>query len=168
MEDAAAHLHVVERVGTGNNLPREAALPRNMTTAKKVSESKGKDKGDDKAYDKSSRCWPGFEPVPGKGEHEQGSCRKVPASKNGGKEVDRETARKKQVAEGGKRAEQAKSKSPNAAERKSVSRSAKNATPAKRAPAKKVAAKKPATAKKRSPARKTPAKRRTPAKATAQ
>jgi hypothetical protein len=78
-----------------------------------------------KADAKTSRCWPGFEPVPGKSEHEQGSCRKKPASRNGGKEPDRETSRKKQIAMGGKRAEQAKAKSPDAAERKSVSKSAK-------------------------------------------
>ena len=53
--------------------------------------------------EKTSRCWPGFEPVPGKGEHEQGSCRKKSASKNGGKEASRETARKKQAAMGGER-----------------------------------------------------------------
>jgi hypothetical protein len=75
-----------------------------------------------KAYAKSSRCWPGFEPVPGKSEHEQGSCRKKPASRNGGKEVSRETARKKQIVLGGKRAKQAKSKSPTAAKRRSASR----------------------------------------------
>ncbi len=70
-----------------------------------------------KAYTKTSRCWPGYEPVPGKGEHQEGSCRKKPASRNAGQEVDRETARKKQVSQGGKRAEQARSKSPSAAER---------------------------------------------------
>jgi hypothetical protein len=75
-----------------------------------------------KSYTKSSRCWPGYEPVPGKSEHEEGSCRKKPASKNGGKEVSRETARKKQIARGGKRAQQAKSKSPSAAKRRSVSK----------------------------------------------
>jgi hypothetical protein len=75
-----------------------------------------------KSYAKSSRCWPGYEPVPGKSEHEEGSCRKKPASRNGGQEVSRETARKKQVALGGKRARQAKAKSPNAAERRSVSK----------------------------------------------
>ena len=71
---------------------------------------------------KTSRCWPGYEPVPGKSEHEEGSCRKKPASRNGGKEVSRETARKKQIALGGKREEQAKAKSPRAAERRSVSK----------------------------------------------
>ncbi len=50
-----------------------------------------------KSYTNSSRCWPGYEPVPGKSEHEEGSCRKKPASRNGGKEVSRETARKKQI-----------------------------------------------------------------------
>jgi hypothetical protein len=75
-----------------------------------------------KSYAKSSRCWPGYEPVPGKSEHEEGSCRKKPASRNGGKEVSREKARKKQISLGGKRAEQAKGKSPDAAERRSVSK----------------------------------------------
>jgi hypothetical protein len=75
-----------------------------------------------KAYAKSSRCWPGYEPVPDKSEHEQGSCRKKPASRNGGQDVSREKARKKQVSLGGKRAQQAKAKSPSAAERRSVSK----------------------------------------------
>jgi hypothetical protein len=75
-----------------------------------------------KSYAKSSRCWPGYEPVPGKSEHEEGSCRKKPASRNGGTEVSREKARKKQISLGGKRAEQAKAKSPNAKERRSVSK----------------------------------------------
>jgi hypothetical protein len=75
---------------------------------------------------KSSRCWPGFEAVPGKSEHEQGSCRKKPASRNGGKEPDRETSRKKQVAAGGERGRQAKAKSPSASERRSVSKTAAN------------------------------------------
>jgi hypothetical protein len=74
------------------------------------------------SYTKSSRCWPGYEPVPGKSEHEEGSCRKKPASRNGGKEVSRETGRKKQIALGGKRAQQAKAKSPRAAKRRSVSK----------------------------------------------
>ncbi len=79
-----------------------------------------------KADTKTSRCWPGYEPVPGKSEHEEGSCRKKPASRNGGKVPDRETARKKQIALGGRRAEQAKSKSPDTAERRSVSKTAKD------------------------------------------
>jgi hypothetical protein len=80
-----------------------------------------------KSYAKSSRCWPGYEPVPGKSEHEEGSCRKKPASRNGGKEVSREAARKKQISLGGKRAQQAKAKSPSAAERRSVSKGKKAA-----------------------------------------
>ncbi|WP_150132960.1 hypothetical protein [Acidisarcina polymorpha] len=87
-----------------------------------------------KAYSKTSRCWPGYEPVPGKAEHEEGSCRKKPASRNGGVEPDREVARKEQIARGGERAQQAKSKSPQRSERaaaskkktKSGSRSARN------------------------------------------
>ena len=68
-----------------------------------------------KSDTKTSRCWPGYEPVPGKSEHEEGSCRKKPASRNGGKQVTRETARKKQIARGGKRAAQAKAKAPRKA-----------------------------------------------------
>jgi hypothetical protein len=74
-----------------------------------------------KPYTKTSRCWPGYEPVPGKSEHEEGSCRKKPASRNGGKEVSRETARKKQISLRGKRAKQAKSRSSSATERRSGS-----------------------------------------------
>ena len=65
-----------------------------------------------KSYAKSSRCWPDYEPVPGMSEHEEHSCRKKSGSRNGGKEVDRETARKKQIARGGKRAAQAKRNKP--------------------------------------------------------
>jgi DNA-binding protein HU-beta len=75
-----------------------------------------------KSYTKSSRCWPAYEPAPGKSEHEEGSCRKKPASRNGGKEVSREKARKKQISLGGKRAQQAKAKSSNEKERRSVSK----------------------------------------------
>jgi hypothetical protein len=89
------------------------------------------------AYTKSSRCWPGYEPVPGKSEHEEGSCRKKPASRNGGKDVDREKARKKQIARGGKRATQAKGKSPSAAERHSVSKGARTKSARTRAAHKK-------------------------------
>jgi hypothetical protein len=63
-----------------------------------------------KSLTKTSRCWPGYEPVPGKSEHEEGSCRKKPKSRNGGKEVNREAARKAQIKRGGKRGAQAKSK----------------------------------------------------------
>ena len=118
-----------------------------MATAKGKTQTKTKKSATSKQtsgqpYEKSSRCWPGYVPVPGKGEHEEGSCRPKPASKNGGKPVDRETARKKQISLGGKRAEQAKGKSPNAAERKTVSKAAKrSAGPAKKAGGAKKSAK---------------------------
>jgi hypothetical protein len=99
-----------------------------MATKAGTNKTGTKKKSDGKAYTKSSRCWPGYEPVPGKSEHEEGSCRKKPASRNGGKDVNRETARHKQIARGGKRAQQAKSKSPNASERRSVSKAARKRT----------------------------------------
>jgi hypothetical protein len=80
-----------------------------------------------KANTKTSRCWPGYEPVPGKREHEEGSCRKKPASRNGGEPVSREKSRNRQLALGGRRAKQAKSKSPSARERRSVSKTKKAA-----------------------------------------
>jgi hypothetical protein len=46
------------------------------------------------AYSKDSRCWPGYEPVPGRRPNQEGSCRKKPASRSGGGEVDREQARR--------------------------------------------------------------------------
>lgn len=90
-----------------------------MTTSTAAKKSKT-----GKAYTKTSRCWPGYEPVPGKSEHEEGSCRKKPAARNGGKQVSRETARKKQIARGGKRAAQAKSKPSSAAKRRGASNAA--------------------------------------------
>ncbi len=104
-------------------------------------------KSEGEADTKTSRCWPGFEPVPGKGEHEQGSCRKKPASRNGGKVPDRERSRKKQIELGGKRAEQAKGKSPDAAERRAASKTAAKKTAGKKTAGKKPAAKKTATKK---------------------
>ncbi len=96
----------------------------------------------EKSDKKTSRCWPGFEPVPGKAEHEQGSCKPKAKSKNNGKTPDRERSRKEQVAQGGARAKQAKAKSPNASERRSVSKSVAKKTPAKKTAARKTAAKK--------------------------
>lgn len=40
--------------------------------------SKGTETG---SKTKKNRCWPGYEPVPGKAEHSQGSCRPKPESK---------------------------------------------------------------------------------------
>jgi hypothetical protein len=44
-----------------------------MTTAKKSTSSTS-----DKSARKNSRCWPGFEPVPGKAPREKGSCKPEP------------------------------------------------------------------------------------------
>lgn len=49
------------------------------------------------AKGKSDRCWPGYEPVPGKEEHEQGSCRKKAASKSTASEKKAQSKRKKQL-----------------------------------------------------------------------
>lgn len=46
---------------------------------------------------KENRCWPGYEPVPGKTEHEQGSCKKKAASKSSPSEKKVQQARKKQL-----------------------------------------------------------------------
>ncbi len=49
------------------------------------------------AKEDSNRCWPGYEPVPGKPAHSQGSCRPEPESKltPAGKKV--RAQRKKQL-----------------------------------------------------------------------
>jgi len=49
---------------------------------------------------RKNRCWPGYEPVPGKKEHSQGSCR--PESKAGlsSEEKKFRTARKRQLIAG--------------------------------------------------------------------
>jgi hypothetical protein len=44
-----------------------------------------------------NRCWPGYEPVPGKSEHEQGSCRPKAESKMSGGEKSFRAKRKKQL-----------------------------------------------------------------------
>ena len=46
---------------------------------------------------KESRCWPGYEPVPGKPEHSQGSCRKKPASRATASDKKAQNARDKQL-----------------------------------------------------------------------
>jgi|GEM_PF-2069659 len=45
----------------------------------------------------SSRCWPGYEPVPGKAKHEQGSCRKKAKSKTTPSEKRFRAKRKRQL-----------------------------------------------------------------------
>ena len=46
---------------------------------------------------KSNRCWPGYEPAPGKDEHEQGSCRPKPESKLSTDEKKFRASRRKQL-----------------------------------------------------------------------
>lgn len=46
---------------------------------------------------KSDRCWPGYEPVPGKQQHEQGSCRKKAASKSTPAEKKVQAKRKAEI-----------------------------------------------------------------------
>lgn len=45
----------------------------------------------------STRCWPGYEPVPGKPEHSQGSCRPKDESKTTDSEKKFRAKRKKQL-----------------------------------------------------------------------
>jgi len=51
------------------------------------------------ARKEENRCWPGYEPVPGKPEHSQGSCKKKAASKSTPTEKKAQSARAKQLDE---------------------------------------------------------------------
>lgn len=44
-----------------------------------------------------NRCWPGYEPVKGKSQHEQGSCRKKAASKSTAADKKSQAQRKHQI-----------------------------------------------------------------------
>jgi len=57
--------------------------------------------------DDSGRCWPGYEPVPGKSPHEQGSCRPKAASKLSPKERKVREGRRQQLDERPRRTEKA-------------------------------------------------------------
>jgi hypothetical protein len=46
---------------------------------------------------KENRCWPGYEPVPGKSEHAQGSCRPKADSKSSPSEKQFRAKRRKQL-----------------------------------------------------------------------
>ena len=46
---------------------------------------------------KSNRCWPGYEPVSGKSQHEQGSCRPKAKKKLSASEKKFRSAREKQL-----------------------------------------------------------------------
>jgi hypothetical protein len=48
---------------------------------------------------KENRCWPGYEPVPGKPPHSQGSCRKKADSKSTASDKKAQSARAKQLTE---------------------------------------------------------------------
>ncbi len=47
--------------------------------------------------EKENRCWPGYEPVPGKPEHSQGSCKKKPESRSSASDKKAQGARAKQL-----------------------------------------------------------------------
>ena len=47
--------------------------------------------------EESNRCWPGYEPVPGKPEHSQGSCRKKAPSKSTAADKKAQQSREKQL-----------------------------------------------------------------------
>lgn len=47
--------------------------------------------------EKKNRCWPGYEPVPGKSQHEQGSCRPKAESKATPSEKEFRAKRRKQL-----------------------------------------------------------------------
>lgn len=54
--------------------------------------------GEKDMSNRDSRCWPGYEPVPGKPENEQGSCRPKAESKLKPNEERVRAARKRQLA----------------------------------------------------------------------
>ena len=47
--------------------------------------------------EKENRCWPGYEPVPGKEPHAQGSCRPKPDSKSTPAQKEFKAKRRKQL-----------------------------------------------------------------------
>jgi hypothetical protein len=50
-----------------------------------------------KTSKKQNRCWPGYEPVPGKNKHSQGSCRPKAKKKLSAGEKKFRSAREKQL-----------------------------------------------------------------------
>lgn len=129
-----------------------------------------------------NRCWPGYEPVPGKKPNSQGSCRPKAESKSSPSEKEFKAKRRKQLDQW--KEEHPKSRrqaaqhlsgpdgesSSSRARRKKAPAKKRTATakksPAKKTPAKKVAARKSAgkkaaaPASKRSPAKKAATKKR--------
>ncbi|MFL6452235.1 MAG: hypothetical protein ACJ746_31905 [Bryobacteraceae bacterium] len=104
-----------------------------------------------------NRCWPGYEPVPGKTQHEQGSCRPKAESKLSGSEKDFRGKRKKQL-------ESWKVEHPGSPKKAAQHLHApgqKTKTAGKKAATKKATKK---AAAKRATAKKTAARKRTPAR----
>lgn len=102
--------------------------------------------------EKENRCWPGYEPVPGKKQHSEGSCRPKPASKS-------TPAQKKFKAKRRKQLDKWQAEHPNS--RASAAQHL-HAPGTETKTAKKKAAGKKAAAgvAKKSPAKKTPAKKK--------
>ncbi len=94
-----------------------------------------------------NRCWPGYEPVPGKEQHEQGSCRKKAKSKSTKSEQDFQAKRDKQVSEYSKktgharRSAQSNLAKPGAKKRTATKQTARKRTATKRTATKRAAAK---------------------------
>ena len=103
-----------------------------------------------------NRCWPGYEPVPGKSEHEQGSCRPKAESKMSEGEKSFRAKRKKQLDSW--KAEHLGSPKKGAQHLRAPGQKTKTA-------AKKAASKKPT--KKKATAKRSAAKKRTARKRTA-
>jgi hypothetical protein len=121
------------------------------------------------------RCWPGYEPVPGKSQHEQGSCRPKAGSKMSGGEKKFRAKRKKQLENwkaehpGSPRRAAQHLHAPGQTTKTAAKKKGSSATKstAKKATKKAAKATKKATKKaaKRPAAKKTTARKRTPARA---
>ena len=110
------------------------------------------------ATKKQNRCWPGYTPVPGKKQHEQGSCRPKADSKSTPSEKKVKANRRKQIDRWEEKSGGRRQAAQHLHEPGSEPRSAKKKATAKRTTAKKAGAKK-ATAKKAA-AKKTAARRK--------
>ena len=110
----------------------------------------------------SDRCWPGYEPVPGKPQHSEGSCRPKAKSKLKSGEKEFRAKRDRQL---DKWQDEHKGSPRKAAQHLSKPGTAKKKPPARKSAASKPATRK-ATAKKASP-RKSTAKKSAARKTTA-
>ena len=108
--------------------------------------------------EKQNRCWPGYEPVPGKEPHTQGSCKPKAESKSSPSEKAVRADRRKELDAMESNRKAVKKTSSSAAAKSSAS--GRKAAPAKKtASVKKAASKRPAA--KRSGRKQAPAKRST-------